>query len=199
MNTPGYAAALTPQEMPDWDPADYASRAYSAFPETQRLDHIRHASAAYAPPPAIGTWNNADDAGEVDEVVDIDPAAQVWHTVVNYVPEDGAGLLIPEPPLPVVQNAGALQAFTPGELAALDKMPRRIHAEFWHKELWQDPYIDGRHVIFPRQPYPIGDGPMEAPAPAPSVTGPRAFAPLTSEGYVGAAEADYSGGHWNAA
>jgi len=95
---------------------------------------------------------------QVDDVVTIYPKSQVWRTDVSKFQTPGAPRE-PRAPLPIPINAGALGATTPGEVAALAL--RRIPRVFFdssHSEQWQDHDVDGRHVIFPRQFYPVGDG-----------------------------------------
>lgn len=195
MNPPGYAVALAPQETPDWDPADYVGEVYSSFPATMRLDAFIDAAPDVAPPPAVGGWNNADDnSDEYFQVVDDFPKSQVWEQDHWLADESGAGDRVPTPPLPILSSAAALDYTTPGELAALDKRPRRHWFVSGHESWWQDPTIDGRHVIFPRVPYPLGDGPM---APQVAQVSVRAVVPkpLTSVAapVTGTGGEDYSG------
>jgi hypothetical protein len=78
-------------------------------------------------------------------------------------------------------NAQLLGASTPGELAALAlrRVPR-IWFTTWNEQWWQDYDVDGRHVIFPRQNYPIGDGPVAPQSFMQSVQG-NVPPPITSE------------------
>lgn len=181
VNGPGYAQAFSRQELPEWDPADYEGEVYSAFPATTRDDEFVIADPGYAPPAEVGQWNHEDGDYDWEQVIDEYPAAQVWRTAHYYPPVEGAAQRFPDPPLPVLANAGALMYSTPGELAALDKAPHRIDNRFWHSEQWNDPTIDGRHLIFPRVTYPLGDGPMAPQLPQVSVRGPMTFPALTSE------------------
>lgn len=97
------------------------------------------------------------------DVDNVYPASQVWENQ-NWMPDvANVGALRREPryPLPLPQNAAVLGATTEGEVQAL-KLRRvpRVWFFTWNQQAWQEYDVDGRHVIFPRQQFPIGDGPM---------------------------------------
>jgi hypothetical protein len=94
------------------------------------------------------------------DVDNVYPGAMQWVNT-SWMPEVAGEPREPRAPLPIPANAGILGATTPGEVdaLALRKVPR-IWFTTWDEQAWQEYDIDGRHVIFPRQNYPIGDGPM---------------------------------------
>lgn len=118
------------------------------------------------------------------DLLDVDnqfPEAQDWRNI-HWSPDfTGAEPREPRAPLPIPMNAQLLGASTPGELAALAlrRVPR-IWFTTWNEQWWQDYDVDGRHVIFPRQNYPIGDGPVAPQSFMQSVQG-NVPPPITSE------------------
>lgn len=115
-------------------------------------------------------------------------------TIDWHVNEQGARGRLPDEsagPLPTIDNAMALNYTTPGELAALDKRPRRITYFSLGETYWQDYDVDGRRLI---PPYPVHPAGLMAPASVnPSIDG-QTPGPVTSElvtGFVGGSEADF--------
>jgi hypothetical protein len=138
---------------------------------------------------------SAEDPSVYATLFDVDdayPEAQVWRNT-HWDPEVVGQARVPRAPLPIPANAGALGATTVGELAALAlrKIPRVWFTTF-NDQNWQEMDVDGRHVIFPRRTYPVGDGPM---APQGSMKSVVAAIPnpITSElGLPSGASEDYS-------
>lgn len=69
---------------------------------------------------------------------------------LGRLPDESAG------PLPILANAAALGYVSPGELAALDRRPRRITTFFLGETQWEDYDVDGRRIVPPFPIHPAG-------------------------------------------
>jgi hypothetical protein len=92
-------------------------------------------------------------------------------------------------PLPILANAQALGYTTPGELAALDKRPRRITWFSLGETYVEDFDVDGRRII---PPYPIHPAGIMVPQQASMSVHGETPPPITSElSFTGGTESQF--------